>query len=292
MRHDLHAAKTRNYWPAAVACGLALGLGASLVEAAPPIEMGVWINHTGKGAVEIRPCGTSGASANRLCGFIVWLKEPNKRNGEPLTDGHNPDAGQTAAHDLRPAGSRLPATRQRRLGQRLGLRPGARLAVRRGHPARLARSARPHRLQGREVLLQVVHVEARARRPAALRPAARGAGDTERCAPCRCQDDLRAGAAAQGAAPRSRRAAGNGRVEPSFRPAHSALKKPGRMAGLFAFVPRRSGRQAGVPRFSLRPWFCCGASLASTTASSVRSLSRRPVRRSANSLTRSMTIGR
>jgi uncharacterized protein (DUF2147 family) len=92
MRHDLHAAKTRNYWPAAAACGLALGLGASLAEAAPPIEMGVWINHTGKGAVEIRPCGTSGASANRLCGFIVWLKEPNKKSGEPLTDGHNPDA--------------------------------------------------------------------------------------------------------------------------------------------------------------------------------------------------------
>ena len=94
MRHDLHAAKTRNYWPAAVACGLALGLSATLAEAAPPIEMGVWINHTGKGAVEIRPCGASGASANRLCGFIVWLKEPNKRSGEPLTDGHNPDAAK------------------------------------------------------------------------------------------------------------------------------------------------------------------------------------------------------
>ena len=94
MRHDLHAAKTPNYWPAAVACGLALGLSATLAEAAPPIEMGVWINHTGKGAVEIRPCGASGASANRLCGFIVWLKEPNKRSGEPLTDGHNPDAAK------------------------------------------------------------------------------------------------------------------------------------------------------------------------------------------------------
>lgn len=94
MRHDLHAAKSRNYWPAAAACGLALGLSASLAEAAPPIEMGVWINHTGKGAVEIRPCGTSGASANRLCGFIVWLKEPNKKSGEPFTDGHNPDAAK------------------------------------------------------------------------------------------------------------------------------------------------------------------------------------------------------
>jgi uncharacterized protein (DUF2147 family) len=94
MRHDHHAVKPRNYWPAAAACGLALGLSASLAQAAPPIEMGVWINHTGKGAVEIRPCGTSGASANRLCGFIVWLKEPNKKNGGPLTDGHNPDGAK------------------------------------------------------------------------------------------------------------------------------------------------------------------------------------------------------
>lgn len=94
MRHDLHAAKTRKDWPATIACGLALGLGVSCAEAAPPIEVGVWINHTGKGAVEIRPCGNSGASANRLCGFIVWLKEPNKKSGEPLTDGYNPDAGK------------------------------------------------------------------------------------------------------------------------------------------------------------------------------------------------------
>jgi len=94
MRHDLHAAKARKYWPTAVACGLALGLSASLAEAAPPIEMGVWINHTGKGAVEIRPCGASGASANRLCGFIVWLKEPNKKSGEPLTDRYNPEAAK------------------------------------------------------------------------------------------------------------------------------------------------------------------------------------------------------
>jgi uncharacterized protein (DUF2147 family) len=94
MRHDLHTAKTRNYWPAAVICGLGLGLSASFAEAAPPLEMGVWINHTGKGAVEIRPCGTSGAAANRLCGFIVWLKEPNKKNGEPQVDGYNPDAAK------------------------------------------------------------------------------------------------------------------------------------------------------------------------------------------------------
>jgi len=91
MRHDLHPAKARKYWASVAISGLALGFGAGTADAAPPLEMGVWINHTGKGAVEIRPCGATGASANRLCGFIVWLKEPNKKNGEPLTDGYNPE---------------------------------------------------------------------------------------------------------------------------------------------------------------------------------------------------------
>ena len=91
MRHDLHPAKTRNYWAYTVISGLALGLGASAAIAAPPIETGIWINHTGKGAVEIRPCGPTGAAARSLCGFIVWLKEPNNKYGQPLTDRYNPE---------------------------------------------------------------------------------------------------------------------------------------------------------------------------------------------------------
>jgi uncharacterized protein (DUF2147 family) len=51
-------------------------------------ETGVWIDHTGRGAVEIAPCGRA------LCGRIVWLKEPNDKYGRPLTDGNNPNAAQ------------------------------------------------------------------------------------------------------------------------------------------------------------------------------------------------------
>jgi uncharacterized protein (DUF2147 family) len=91
MRHDLPVSNARKFWPTAAAAALLLGLSAGAAGAAPPLETGVWINHTGKGAVEIRPCGPTGAAANRLCGFIVWLKEPNNRKGEPLTDGYNPD---------------------------------------------------------------------------------------------------------------------------------------------------------------------------------------------------------
>ena len=50
-----------------------------------PSPVGVWFDDTGQGAIEIAPCG------ERLCGRIVWLKEPTKENGKPLTDELNPD---------------------------------------------------------------------------------------------------------------------------------------------------------------------------------------------------------
>ena len=65
---------------AAVLCCGAPGLA---VAAAPP-EIGLWYDDTGKGAVKISPCG------NRLCGHIVWLKDPVGSNGKPLRDKYNP----------------------------------------------------------------------------------------------------------------------------------------------------------------------------------------------------------
>ncbi|MBO0763587.1 MAG: DUF2147 domain-containing protein [Hyphomicrobiaceae bacterium] len=44
---------------------------------------GVWIDHTGQGAVEIGPCGNLGGStgpSNRVCGRVVWLKNPDHRS--------------------------------------------------------------------------------------------------------------------------------------------------------------------------------------------------------------------
>jgi uncharacterized protein (DUF2147 family) len=54
----------------------------------PPSEVGLWIDDTGKGAIEISPCG------RKLCGRIVWLQEPLDKNGKPLIDRLNPTAGQ------------------------------------------------------------------------------------------------------------------------------------------------------------------------------------------------------
>jgi uncharacterized protein (DUF2147 family) len=46
---------------------------------------GVWIDHTGRGAVEIAPCPEG------LCGRIVWLQQPNDKSGQLLRDENNED---------------------------------------------------------------------------------------------------------------------------------------------------------------------------------------------------------
>ena len=95
MRHDQHAPKSYAPWILTGISGLffaaTAGLSLAAPDTGPPAEMGLWFNHSGKGAVEIRPCGETGSDANHLCGFIVWLKEPNDKKGEPWTDGYNED---------------------------------------------------------------------------------------------------------------------------------------------------------------------------------------------------------
>ena len=51
---------------------LALTLAAGGAAAQGPAKdvTGLWIDHTGQGAVEIAPCG------DRICGSVVWLKNP------------------------------------------------------------------------------------------------------------------------------------------------------------------------------------------------------------------------
>src|SRR5262245_32289797 len=96
MRHDHPSAISRSkrplVWLWAGLSGALIGLSGGAVaapDAAGAPEVGLWHNHSGKGIVEIRPCGTAGVEAKLLCGFIVWLKEPNNKKGEPLHDGYN-----------------------------------------------------------------------------------------------------------------------------------------------------------------------------------------------------------
>ena len=65
------------------AAGLLLLLGLPSSAAQGPI--GVWFDHSGRGAVEISPC------ASGLCGHIVWLQNLNDKSGRPLRDALNGD---------------------------------------------------------------------------------------------------------------------------------------------------------------------------------------------------------
>ncbi|MFC4270246.1 DUF2147 domain-containing protein [Sneathiella chungangensis] len=65
-----------------------LGLCVATLLAAAPARAditGVWATVEGKSHVKIESCG------DKLCGKIIWLKEPNTPEGKPKTDENNSD---------------------------------------------------------------------------------------------------------------------------------------------------------------------------------------------------------
>src|SRR4051812_22388082 len=71
---------------AAISAAL-LTTGAARADNSP---LGLWIDHTGRGGVEIKEC-----NGNKLCGHIVWLK-----------DNKNLEAcGEQVLGDVKPVGS-------------------------------------------------------------------------------------------------------------------------------------------------------------------------------------------
>lgn len=80
--------------PAATAVRLIPALAVGLVTlateaAAARPELGTWYDDSGQGAVEVYICAEA---PNKLCGRIIWLKEPLNDQGVPKHDRHNPDA--------------------------------------------------------------------------------------------------------------------------------------------------------------------------------------------------------
>lgn len=67
---DIHKPSKR------LCCAMAMlaVMSGAVAQPSPPDVTGVWIDHTGQGAVEIAPCG------DRICGRVVWLKNPNHKS--------------------------------------------------------------------------------------------------------------------------------------------------------------------------------------------------------------------
>ena len=69
-----------------LALAAVIGAGPALAQAPGAVgPVGLWIDHTGRGAVEIATCGSN------LCGRIVWLQSPIGDDGKPLVDELNQD---------------------------------------------------------------------------------------------------------------------------------------------------------------------------------------------------------
>jgi uncharacterized protein (DUF2147 family) len=68
---------------------------------------GTWLSGDGGTKVKISNCG------GKLCGSVVWLKDPKNDSGKPKTDIHNPDEakrsrpmlGLQVVHGLAPDGA-------------------------------------------------------------------------------------------------------------------------------------------------------------------------------------------
>jgi uncharacterized protein (DUF2147 family) len=73
----------RSFRRAGGAIGAAVLLVAGAAAQGPTNDVaGVWIDHTGQGAVEIAPCSNVAGNfgGNRMCGRVVWLKNPDHRS--------------------------------------------------------------------------------------------------------------------------------------------------------------------------------------------------------------------
>jgi uncharacterized protein (DUF2147 family) len=99
---------------AAALAAAILSAGAARADEAP---LGVWIDHTGRGAVEIKDCN------GKLCGYVAWVKDPKDADGcgeqiigdvKPIGGGkwdngwiYDPDSASKYDVELTPNGDRL-----------------------------------------------------------------------------------------------------------------------------------------------------------------------------------------
>jgi len=68
-------------------------IGGRAGAAAPTDPSGTWLVEDGRARIRLERCGPS---RERICGFIVWMKEPADKRGQPYRDKENPDADKRA----------------------------------------------------------------------------------------------------------------------------------------------------------------------------------------------------
>ena len=61
--------------------------------AAPADPSGTWLVEDGRARIRLERCGPA---RDRICGYIVWMKNPVDARGEPFRDSKNPDPDKRA----------------------------------------------------------------------------------------------------------------------------------------------------------------------------------------------------
>jgi uncharacterized protein (DUF2147 family) len=61
--------------------------------AAPADPSGTWLVEDGRARIRLERCGPA---RDRICGYIVWMKNPVDARGEPYRDSKNPDPDKRA----------------------------------------------------------------------------------------------------------------------------------------------------------------------------------------------------
>jgi hypothetical protein len=71
----------------ALTVSMMVAIGPSLA-ASPADPSGSWLTEDGRARIRVERCGVK---LERICGYIVWMKEPLDAKGQPLGDEQNPD---------------------------------------------------------------------------------------------------------------------------------------------------------------------------------------------------------
>jgi uncharacterized protein (DUF2147 family) len=72
-----------------------VGTRSELAQAAEPF--GTWQTEDGRARVRTERCGSD---ATRLCGFVVWVKDPLDETGKPKADRYNPNPAKQSRPQL------------------------------------------------------------------------------------------------------------------------------------------------------------------------------------------------
>ena len=67
---------------------LAATAAAPVQAASPGDTWGTFLTEDGRARIRLERCGSA---SDRLCGYVVWLREPAHADGRPKLDAYNPD---------------------------------------------------------------------------------------------------------------------------------------------------------------------------------------------------------